>query len=107
MLFIALIAAILLYAALGYAWQLAQPGLNSSTPALETLRGHILGMPQDTVLLILKWGIIILGIYLVADALIASSSSLKRRKTRRRDSALQDEELRASGYPGDDASSSR
>lgn len=106
MLFIALIGAILLYVVLGYVWQAAQPGLNASTPALETLRGHILGLPQDTVLAILKWGIIILGVYLVADALIASSSRLKRRNAKRRDDVQRAAEHRSSGYPTDDTSTS-
>ncbi len=105
MLFIALIAAILLYVVLGYVWQAAQPGLNASTPALETLRGHVLGLPQETALAILKWGIIILGVYLVADALIGSSKTLRRRSAKRRDVKQRDEERRASGYPSDDTSS--
>ena len=90
MLVVALIAAILVYVALGYIWVVAQPQFNSATPALETLRQTFLGVPHETALAILKWGIILMAFYLITDALV----SLLRRNPRSKTARLSRKDVR-------------
>jgi hypothetical protein len=83
MLVVALIGAILVYVALGYIWVAAQPNLDSAAPALETIRQTFLGVPHDTALAILKWGIILMAFYLITDALVSAIKRNPRSKTAR------------------------
>jgi hypothetical protein len=83
MLIVALFAAILVYVALGYLWVAAQPTLDSATPAMETLRQTFLGVPQETALAILKWGIILMAFYLITDALVSALRRNPHTKTAR------------------------
>jgi hypothetical protein len=84
MLVVALFAAILVYIALGYIWVAAQPALNNSpAPALETIRHTLLGVPHETALAILKWGIILMAFYLITDALISALRRNPKSKTAR------------------------
>ncbi|HEX8833334.1 MAG TPA: hypothetical protein VF719_04000 [Abditibacteriaceae bacterium] len=80
MLIVALVAAFLLYVGLFFFWQSAQPQLDTPPAFVETVRDLVFFMPESPPMALLKWGLIMLAFYLVADALI-SHLKRDRRKT--------------------------
>jgi ABC-type dipeptide/oligopeptide/nickel transport system permease subunit len=83
MLIVALLGAVIVYVVLGYIWVAMQPRMNSASPALEAARQYILGLPQESIMAMLKIGIFILGIYLVFDAILSATRRKKGRDKER------------------------
>ena len=82
MLIIALILAALLYVVLYFVWTATASHLQAPSSTLMMLRDLIFSMPPLVPLAILKWAIIIMALYLIADALI---SPLKRKRRKAAD----------------------
>jgi TRAP-type C4-dicarboxylate transport system permease small subunit len=83
MLVVALVIVVFIYIGLIYLWTVAQPQMNAATPALETLRQTVLGVPHETALAILKWAIILMAFYLITDALVSALRRNPRTKSSR------------------------
>jgi hypothetical protein len=80
MLFIVIVLAFIMYAALYMLWAAAQTQLNSSTAILRTIT-DMLFMPGDLVFMILRSVIFLAFFYVVADFFVNSAKrGLKRRR---------------------------
>ena len=73
MLIIALIFAVLFYITLYVVYVALSPHVHPSSTVFTVLRDLLFSLPTLTPLAILKWAIIIMAFYLIADTLLAST----------------------------------
>lgn len=85
--FVAIMAALLLYVLLGYLWIILQPQLARPASTLEALHRVLFDLPRDSVLGVVRIGILILAIYLVVDGIFSAHRRRRatQEKTRRKD----------------------
>jgi hypothetical protein len=73
MLIIALIFAVLFYITLYLVWIVMSPHVNPSSTVFTVLRDLLFSLPALAPLALLKWAIIIMTFYLIADTLLSST----------------------------------
>ena len=86
--FVAIMAALLLYVLLGYLWILLQPQLSRPVSTLAALHRVLFDLPRDSVIGVVRIGILVVAIYLVADSIL---SALRRRHTSQQKAQRKDE----------------
>ena len=89
--FVAILAALLFYVLLGYLWIVLQPQLSRPASTLEALHRVLFDLPRDSVLGVVRIGILILAIYLVVDGIF----SAHRRRRAMQEKLKRKDEMRA------------
>jgi hypothetical protein len=72
MLIVGLILAVFCYVTLYLMWVVLSPHVDPAVSALTIVRDMLFSLPSPAPLAILKWAIILMALYLIADTLLAS-----------------------------------
>jgi hypothetical protein len=78
MLIVALILAVFCYITLYLVWIVLSPHVNPTATTLTIVRDMLFSLPSPAPLAILKWAIILIAFYLIADALLAPTRWKRR-----------------------------